>query len=316
MWKKKIIGVLLLVAGIFLIANSQANITGNVIGAESFSINVSIGIIFLVSGLAILVSGTIEEKLMPEAKLDTFEVRIRGGKVVCVQGMNDLSNRTLAITQEPLTKEEEERYINLKDLKNLIDEGLVEDEQKERYTSVLREKVKEGYKSAFERISKHIRLDENQKKKLRIAISVEKLIDTINPAYETRKEKLAELKKNPISAEPHVYKPIVAGKAAYVHYSSDDEIDKIAKGKVFDGQALYFSKLEDAEEFVKNTDRKKAKRLTGARFTEKAVVFQTYDPPEKMNPLSGEKTPSMRKAFFKDLEKGEIYTFKEYNVPR
>ncbi|NQU98174.1 hypothetical protein HQ533_01800 [Candidatus Woesearchaeota archaeon] len=306
--------------GAFLILNSQASITGAVIGTSG-------QVSGIIGFLLILIAGVFTTTTLPtkglEHKVKFFEEQRHGKNFISIQGMNDISAQQ--IIQTNYNPPIDEYHMNLKQLESLLRGDVVSEEDKaefaEEYKEDFKEAIIDGYKSYFE-FKQHPSANKKTRKriakKLRIARAAERVFRLLDTHYKTRPQQVSDIRRSDMGQKPYIEKPIREGKAAYVHFTSSTNAEQIKKRKYLHGeqQALFFPNLEEAEEFVENTSQNRAKTLTGANASQTAIIFQTFVPPEKINRLSGEKTRSMPKAFFHDLEIGTCYHFKTQNVSK
>jgi len=314
MQPKNLATSILFILGLFFLANSKANITGAVIGVPiSQTISSFLGIILIVVAI-IFLTGKYEKKL---------DFYILGKNRVAIRGLEDVSRQEIQVNTKPPINS---NYLNLNELKELLSDKVISKEDREniaeKYKPDFEKAIFEGYKRFFSYKNKQKPdLKEKEKEelkkiadKLRISRAAEKVFDMLKPSYDTRRELLSKLKHE----EPYILKPIEGGKAAYVHFTSAEAANNIKNEGLFKGeqQALYFDSLEKAKEFVNESNRVDIKKLTGIKNAAKAIIFQTIYPPKKVNKLSGEKTKSMSKAFFENLETDSCYTFETKGISR
>jgi len=314
MRKARILGIIIFALGILSILNANINITGAVIGISLESCAGYIMGITLMFISIILLATDLEERV----NVKVYETGKGAFKRTLIEGLTGVSStQIIQANAKPVMGEDKERIMNLDRLKEIVKDCGIEEKDVIQYLTPLKEKVREGYKAYFSGMAKNNKITPEEKKKLRLSIGAERVIDVLTPEYKTRKEKLNELKKNPIvGSDLSVYNPILRGTATYVHFTSS--ADDIIKSGFFEGkqQAIYFPSLEKAKEFAGNINRADAKKLTGTEHADQAIIFQTYEPPKDINKLSGEKTRSMRKAFFNDLKTDSCYTFMIQNISR
>ena len=307
--------------GIFFLLNSKTDITGAVVGVSNISSGFSsiFGIVFLIGSVVMFVGGeNLEERVV-----DIYETKRGKIRFVEAKGLDDIAPFIQLDTRETI----DNQHINLKDLKELLDDTTDEKGRKEiskKYEHSIKEKIYGEFKDYFEYKLKHKDKESRERrdeiaKGLREARSAESLFQLLDPNYKTRRERLNNIKKSNKN-NPHIYNPIKEGKAVYVRYTTDNEIKCIEDEGVIAGekesQSLYFPSLEKAEDFINKTSSAHVKQITGAKKADKAIVFQTIYAPDKINYLVGEKSKGMPKAFFTNLKKDSCYLFKVMNPPK
>jgi hypothetical protein len=320
----KILGLALLILGIILLVNSYTAITGFTISNETAKATVSIlGIIFVLAGILLFESGrTSKEGRGLEVKV--YETHRGRNKYIEATGMDDIAPYLQVNNNKPV----DAAHINLEDLKELTGPETISKKEREeiarKYEGSLKHRMYIGFKDYFKNREKKKELSKEERQKLarelRVSRAAERIIDIIDPSYDTRRESLTELKKAHMN-EPQIYNPIKSGKAVYVHYTSGEGLKKMnEEGRIGEEnkqfQALFFPDYASAMEFIENASQGLVRSITGASSAEKAVIFQTVIVPKKMNMLVGKKSRSMPKAFFDDMELDACYLLKEYDVPR
>jgi hypothetical protein len=319
--KKKVkmfLGLTLVVVGL-LVSLKSLSMTGNVIGNINNGISSIFGLILILAGMLVCASGP--------SKLE-IKVWEDDEKKVILKGLSKISPEIVS-TYSPISGEKRSWRINLEDLKELTNPDTISPEDKENlakeYGPDIKKKITDNFKEymQYKKNTTGMKIDKKKDralrrgvaKKLRIAKGLERVYKILNPDYSSFQDRLKNIKVN----EPiNIYNPIRKGTATYVYFTSPSGIAKTRRfGRFKPGmQALYFSNLEKAEDFVDSMTQTRAKKLTGAKRTSKAVIFQTAYAPDKMNRLSGAYTRALPKGFFNDLNLDSIYTLRTANVPK
>ena len=324
-----IVGLSFFVMGMLFLFLSPPTITGlAVLGVKEVRLADFRGLIFLLAGFLLMVvaqiGGNLEQRIA-STPINIYPVRRGRNYFVEIAGLNEISTgmRIQADYEPPI----DDHHLNLHQLKELLEMDVVSQEDKERMKNTYGVALKRFIYDNFRRYlvpskpyngPSGANKEGNPEEGLKLAEAVEEVLRLLDPSYTSRKARIESLMKNLGGGKPYLNNPIREMKAAYVHYTSKEDAARIRKtGRLEEKQqALYFASLEEAVRYVMGNNQDKVRASTGATHTDTAIIFQPIDPPNGMNQLVGDKSGRGWKAFFKDLELKDCYTYLEKDVPK